>query len=136
MGAVEKILSDQDQFIEIRPGLFRCTIIMTIGFLALPIATFLIKGNPIPGEPEAHEWIMIDAGAPPQVEKLVENIKQVLKHPKDTIKYLGITHAHNDHTGATLEILDAFPGSKVIGHPEEKPFLCDGKPFKSCTGDT
>ncbi|KAF9436864.1 hypothetical protein BGZ76_002749 [Entomortierella beljakovae] len=107
MGVIERAIPDQDQYLEIRPGLFRCTKIMTIGFFALPIATFLIKGNLIPEEPEAHEWILIDAGAP-QAEDLLENIKQVLKHPKDTIKYLCITHGHADHTGATTTILENY----------------------------
>ncbi|KAF9171815.1 hypothetical protein BGX21_004882 [Mortierella sp. AD011] len=136
MGAQAKVVPDQDQYVEIRPGLFRCTTILTFGFVALPIATFLIKGNPIPGEPEAHEWLMVDAGAPPHTENIVKNVKEVLKHPKDTLKYVCITHAHLDHTGASIALLDQYPGCKVVAHPEEKPFLCDGKSFKSCAGDT
>ncbi|KAF8985421.1 hypothetical protein BGZ46_004279 [Entomortierella lignicola] len=136
MGANTKVVPDQDQYIEIRPGLFRCTTILTLGFISLPIATFLIKGNAIPGEPEAHEWLMVDAGVPHHTDDILNYVKVVLKHPKDTLKYICITHAHLDHTGASIALLDQYPGSKVVAHPEEKPFLCDGKSFKSCVGDT
>ncbi|KAF8933227.1 beta-lactamase-like protein [Dissophora ornata] len=136
MSPVAKIVPDQDEYIEIRPGVFRCTIILSMGFISLPIATFLIKGNPVPGETDAHEWLIVDAGAPFQADSILQNVKSVLKHPKDTLKYICITHSHLDHTGATLVLLEHYPGCKVVGHPEEKPFLCDGKSYKSCVGDT
>ena len=56
----------------------------------LPIATFLIQGNPIPEEPEAHEWIMVDAGAPPQTETILKNIRRRSRSPGQS----GITMAH------------------------------------------
>ncbi|KAG0368706.1 beta-lactamase-like protein [Gamsiella multidivaricata] len=136
MGAVVKVVPDQDEYLEIRPGLFRSTIILTAGPLGLPIATFLIKGNPVPDQPEAHEWLMVDAGAPPHADMIVQHVKAVLKHPKDSLKYICITHAHLDHIGASIALLDAYPGCMVVSHPEEKPFLCDGMSFKCCAGDT
>ncbi|KAG0315202.1 hypothetical protein BGZ99_007610 [Dissophora globulifera] len=136
MTAAQKIVPDQEEYVEVRPGLYRCTFILTMAFLALPIATFLIKGNPIADEPGAHEWIMIDAGAPPHADNIVETVKSVLKHPKDKLKYICITHAHLDHTGASMVLLEHYPECKVVSHPEEKPFLCDGKSFSSCAGDT
>ncbi|KAK3829747.1 MAG: beta-lactamase-like protein [Linnemannia gamsii] len=145
------ILSDQNKFLELRPGLFRSTFILSFGPIALPIATFLIRGNPIPNsntsastdddgknknDNQAYEWIMIDAGAPPHASEILCAIETVLSHPQDTLKYICITHAHFDHTGATLLILERYKECKVVGHYLEKPFLCEGKELKSCAGDT
>ncbi|KAF9143265.1 hypothetical protein BGX30_000948 [Mortierella sp. GBA39] len=131
-----KLLPDQNEFLELRPGLFRCTFVLTFGPVGLPIATFLIRGNPIPAtDNKAHEWIMIDAGAPPHAAQILTAVERVLSHPQDTLKYLCITHAHMDHTGATLLLLERYPTCKVIAHPEERPFLCEGKGYNSCSGD-
>ncbi|KAF9538044.1 hypothetical protein EC957_007278 [Mortierella hygrophila] len=131
-----KLLPDQNEFLELRPGLFRCTFVLTFGPVGLPIATFLIRGNPIPATDNmAHEWIMIDAGAPPHATQILAAVERVLSHPQDTLKYLCITHAHMDHTGATLLLLERYPTCTVIAHPEERPFLCDGKGYNSCNGD-
>lgn len=32
--------------------------------------------------------------------------------------------------------LEKYPESKVVVHVEEKPFVCDGRQLKSCSGDT
>lgn len=134
---VTKFLPDQNEFLELRAGLFRCTFVLTFGPVSLPIATFLIRGNPIPAtDNKAYEWIMIDAGAPPHAAQILTAVERVLSHPQDTLKYLCITHAHLDHTGASPLLLDRYPSCKVVGHPEEKPFLCEGKGYKSCAGDT
>lgn len=125
---------DLEKYLELRPGLFRCTFVFSLGPISLPVATFLIRGNPT--EDGGHEWLMVDAGLPPLAEKVVKSVEAVLSHPKDTLKYLCITHAHMDHTGAILALLDRYPECKVVCHPEEKPFLCEGKTFKACVGDT
>jgi len=128
------IVPDLEQYLELRPGLFRCTFVFSLGPLSLPVATFLIRGHPT--EEGGHEWLMVDAGLPPLADKIVKSVEAILSHPKDTLKYLCITHAHMDHTGAILALLDRYPECKVVSHLEEKPFLCDGKSFKSCVGDT
>jgi len=130
------VLSDLEQFIELRPGLFRCTVILQVGPLALPVATFLIRGNPISDTKDAHEWIMVDAGLPNRTSVVLSAMDKLLCQPGDTLKYLCITHAHLDHTGATMLLLEKYPSMKVISHIEEKPFLCEGKSFRSCVGDT
>ncbi|KAK3829807.1 MAG: beta-lactamase-like protein [Linnemannia elongata] len=124
-------LPDLDRFVEVRPGLYRCTIIWPVApGVAVPVSTFLVKGD-IP-----HDWVLIDSGAPMQVDTLLKAIDQVLTHEKDSIRYICITHAHIDHTGAAPALLEKYPGSKVVIHEDEKPFICDGKSFRSCTSDT
>ncbi|KAF9934603.1 hypothetical protein FBU30_001367 [Linnemannia zychae] len=124
-------LPDLERFVEVRPGLYRCTIIWRIARgIEVPVSTFLVKGD------RPHDWVLIDSGAPMQVESLLKAIDQVLTHEKDSIKYICITHAHLDHTGAAPALLEKYPGSMAVIHEDEKPFICDGKSFRSCTSDT
>ncbi|KAF9416530.1 hypothetical protein BGZ94_010197 [Podila epigama] len=129
-------LPDLERFVEVRPGLFRCTIVWPIGLIDVPVSTFLIRGGARDKTEQGYDWILIDSGAPMQVETLLKAIDAVLTHANDTLRYICITHAHIDHTGATLALLDKYPDSKVVMHVEEKPFLCDGRSFKTCRGDT
>ncbi|KAI9233490.1 hypothetical protein MVEG_03707 [Podila verticillata NRRL 6337] len=131
-------LPDLDRFVEVRPGLFRCTIIWPLGLgINIPVSTFLVRGDPLDKSADpAHDWLLVDSGAPMQVATLLKAIDAVLTHEKDTLRYICITHAHIDHTGAATALLEKYPGSKVVIHVEEMPFICEGKSFKTCAGDT
>ncbi|KAF9208966.1 hypothetical protein BGZ49_006938 [Haplosporangium sp. Z 27] len=130
-------LPDLNKFVEVRPGLFRCTIVWNIyPGVDCPVATFLVRGASKEGSDPSHDWILIDAAAPPQVDTLLKAIDAVLTHEKDTLRYICITHSHVDHTGATPALLEKYPGLKVVIHEEEKPFICDGASFRSCSSDT
>ncbi|KAG0328199.1 hypothetical protein BGZ99_005865 [Dissophora globulifera] len=131
-------LPDLERFVELRPGLFRCTIIWPVAIgVQVPVATFLIRGDSLDqGADPAHDWILIDSGAPMQVERLLAAIDAVLTHEKDTLRYVCITHGHIDHTGAVPALLEKYPQSKVVIHKEEKPYVCDGRSFRSVTSDT
>ncbi|KAF9161206.1 hypothetical protein DFQ27_003514 [Actinomortierella ambigua] len=124
-------LPDFERFAEVRPGLFRCTLIWPIGGLEIPVATFLVRSNTNP-----HDWVLIDAGAPVHIDKLMVALAQFLDHTNDTIKYIAVTHAHLDHTAAIPLLLGKYPECKVLFHAEEKPFMCHGHSFKTCSGDT
>ncbi|KAG0233460.1 hypothetical protein BGW42_007417 [Actinomortierella wolfii] len=123
-------LPDFERFAEVRPGLFRCTLIWPIGGLDIPVATFLVRGS------NEHDWVLVDAGAPVHADKLMAALESFLTHEKDTIKYIAITHAHIDHTAAIPLLLEKYPDSKVLFHVEEKPYLCHGHSLKSVAGDT
>lgn len=131
-------LPDLNRYVEVRPGLFRCTIIWPVApGVAVPVSTFLVKGNPVTSGPQpAHEWLLIDSGDPTQPEKLLKAISEVLTHEKDTIRYICITHGHLDHTGAAPALLEKYPEAKAVIHAEEKPFICEGKSFRTVTSDT
>ncbi|KAF9389131.1 hypothetical protein CPC16_006045 [Podila verticillata] len=124
---------DLDRFVEVRPGLFRCTIIWPLGLgINIPVSTFLVRGDPLDKSADpAHDWLLVDSGAPMQVATLLKAIDAVLTHEKDTLRYICITHAHIDHTGAATALLEKYPGSKVVIHVEEMPFICEGKSFKT-----
>ncbi|KAF9960366.1 hypothetical protein BGZ72_007171 [Mortierella alpina] len=131
-------LPDLDKFVEVRPGLWRCTMIWPIARgVQVPVATFLVRGDSLEkGSDPAHDWLLVDSGAPMQVDTLLRAIDQVLTHERDQLRYICITHAHIDHTGATPALLEKYPEAKVVVHEEEKPFICDGKSFRSCSSDT
>ncbi|KAG0368978.1 beta-lactamase-like protein [Gamsiella multidivaricata] len=131
-------LPDLNRFVEVRPGLFRCTIIWNINkFVDVPVATFLVRCDSLDqGTNPAHDWLLVDSGAPMQVETLLKAIAGVLTHEKDTLRYICITHAHIDHTGATPALLQKYPECKAVIHVEEKPFICEGKSLRSCSSDT
>ncbi|CAO3564038.1 unnamed protein product [Mortierella alpina] len=131
-------LPDLNKFVEVRPGLWRCTIIWQVSVgVQVPVATFLVRGDSLEqGSDPAHDWLLVDSGAPMQVDTLLKAMDQVLTHEKDQLRFICITHAHIDHTGATPALLEKYPEAKVVIHEEEKPFICDGKSFRSCTSDT
>ncbi|KAG0348407.1 hypothetical protein BG004_005248 [Podila humilis] len=131
-------LPDLKRFVEVRPGLFRCTIIWPLGLgINIPVSTFLVRGDALDTSASpAHDWLLVDSGAPMQVAALLKAIDGVLTQEGDRLRYICITHAHIDHTGAAKALLDKYPESKVVIHVEEKPFICDGRSFKACTGDT
>ncbi|KAF9173854.1 hypothetical protein BGX21_006068 [Mortierella sp. AD011] len=131
-------LPDLNKFVEVRPGLFRCTIIWRImPGVEVPVATFLVRGDSLEnGSDPAHDWLLIDSGAPAQVDTLLKAIDGLLTHEKDTLRYICITHAHVDHTGAAPALLEKYPGSRVVIHQEERPFICDGVSLRTCPSDT
>ncbi|KAG0242237.1 beta-lactamase-like protein [Mortierella sp. GBAus27b] len=131
-------LPDLNRFVEVRPGLYRCTIIWTISRgLDIPVSTFLVRGDSLEqGADPAHDWLLIDSGAPLQVEGLLNAIDGVLTHEKDSLRYVCITHAHLDHTAAAPALLEKYPGCKVVIHEEERPFICNGVSFRTVTSDT
>ncbi|KAF9909469.1 hypothetical protein BX616_011161 [Lobosporangium transversale] len=132
-------LPDFERFVEVRPGLFRCTIVWPIAIgVQVPVATFLIRGDPVePGSTDSsHDWLLIDSGAPMQAQTLLTAIERVLTHEKDKLRYICITHAHIDHTGAIPALLEKYPEAKVVIHKDEKPYICDGVSLRTCAGDT
>ncbi|KAF9438991.1 hypothetical protein BGZ76_001886 [Entomortierella beljakovae] len=131
-------LPDLNKFVEVRPGLFRCTIIWRIlPGIEVPVSTFLVRGDSVEKNSDpAHDWLLIDAGEPTTSDILLKAIDEVLTHEKDTLRFICITHCHIDHTGAIPTLLEKYPGSKVIIHEDEKPFICDGVSLRVCSGDT
>jgi metallo-beta-lactamase class B len=55
--------------------------------------------------------ILIDTAEDPYVDRILDNIKTVGFDPRD-IKYVLISHAHNDHVGGAARIQEAY-GPKV-----------------------
>lgn len=112
--------------------LFRCTVIcMFPPPLALPAATFLIRGNSIAGTKDIHGWLMVDAGLPSRsCPPLTHCVAQAIRSS---------TSASPTATSATRAprcwLLEKYPSSQSH-FAEEKPFLCEGKSFKSCVSDT
>ncbi|KAG0024520.1 hypothetical protein BGZ81_007661 [Podila clonocystis] len=118
----------------VRSGLYRCTTVWNIGggYVAqVPVSSFLVRHDINP-----HDWALIDTCEPDESLILMNAIDELLTHAQDRVRYICITHAHYDHTGGVHALMKKYPESKVVVHVEEKPFVCDGRQFKSCSGDT
>jgi glyoxylase-like metal-dependent hydrolase (beta-lactamase superfamily II) len=131
-------LPDLNRFVEVRPGLYRCTIIWPVSRgIDIPVSTFLVRGDSLEqGSDPAHDWLLVDSGAPMQIDGLLKAIDEVLTHEKDSLRYICITHGHLDHTAAAPALLEKYPECKVVIHEDEKPFICEGVSFRTVTSDT
>ncbi|ORX97466.1 Metallo-hydrolase/oxidoreductase [Basidiobolus meristosporus CBS 931.73] len=109
--------------------------ITQLPFVHVPVGSFLVRCVDPAGLP-THDWILVDSGEASQVPRLLKAIDGLLSHEEDRVRYVCLTHGHLDHTAATPAVLERFPGCQVVLHPEEIPFVCEGKPFGSCPGDT
>ncbi|KAF9315982.1 hypothetical protein BG003_002442 [Podila horticola] len=106
-------IGGNDQEIEkiypVRSGLYRCTTVWSIGsgYVAqVPVSAFLVRHDNNP-----YDWSLIDTCGPDESSILVNAIDELLTRTQDRIR-------------------------KVVVHVEEKPFVCDGRQLKSCSGDT
>ena len=68
--------------------------------------------------------IAIDTGYPDGAAKFIERFKG--KWPLSELKYLFLTHHHDDHAGFLAELLDATD-AKVVVHPLAVDLLAAGK---------
>lgn len=67
---------------------------------------------------------LIDAGPRSGAEALIDGLKE-LEVDRDKVSYILLTHVHIDHAGATGDLLDYLPNTKVIVHPKGAPHLSD-----------
>jgi glyoxylase-like metal-dependent hydrolase (beta-lactamase superfamily II) len=67
---------------------------------------------------------LIDASVPGQTDRILAQVKELGKEPKD-VKRLLLTHAHPDHVGSLPE-LKAATGAQLITHALERPVV-EGK---------
>jgi len=65
-------------------------------------------------------WIAIDTGYPGGETKFLQRLSKLCK--TDDLKYIFLTHAHDDHAGFLNELLREVP-AKVILHPAAVPTL-------------
>ena len=79
------------------------------------------------GNPEAGEFVLIDAGMPGSVEEIlsaVENRFQANVRPKAIL----LTHGHFDHVGAIVELVNHWE-VPVYAHEAEMPYLTGKKAY-------
>ncbi len=69
-------------------------------------------------------WIAIDTGYPGGEVKFLERLAKLCK-PED-LKYIFLTHAHDDHAGFLAALLEEVP-AKVVLHPAGVPVLEAGQ---------
>jgi glyoxylase-like metal-dependent hydrolase (beta-lactamase superfamily II) len=79
-----------------------------------------------PGQEE--EWVLIDAGTPKSAPKIIEKAKKRFgDHAKP--KAIILTHAHFDHIGAIMELIEEWDDVPVYAHTLELPYLTGKKNY-------
>ena len=60
-------------------------------------------------------WVMIDTGYENSYAFVVKKLRSLLIQP-DEIRYIFLTHAHDDHAGFLEEWMTKHPHTQVIAH--------------------
>ena len=60
-------------------------------------------------------WVMIDTGYENSCQKVLKRLNKLLIKP-DEVRYLFLTHAHDDHAGFLEEWMTKHPQTQVIAH--------------------
>ncbi|MEV9639763.1 MBL fold metallo-hydrolase [Mammaliicoccus sciuri] len=74
------------------------------------------------GKPDEGDWVLIDAGMPKSGKKIVEAaVARFGSHrpPKAII----MTHAHFDHVGGLIDVLEEWKDVPVYAHELEMPYI-------------
>ena len=75
---------------------------------------YLIKGS--------EKTALVDAVDPPKSRELMANLKAL---KVETIDYVVCNHAEQDHSGAIPDVLETYPGAKVVTNEKCKGLLKD-----------
>ncbi len=80
-------------------------------------------------------YVMVDTGYANQLKRVAKRLQRAGITLCD-IKYVFLTHAHDDHAGFLNELLNSFPHIKVIASEQAIPVLLKGQnPFTGgCSG--
>ena len=60
-------------------------------------------------------WVMVDTGYENSYASVVKNLRKLLIQP-EKIRYIFLTHAHDDHAGFLEEWMTRHPDTQVIAH--------------------
>ena len=71
-------------------------------------------------------WVMIDTGYENSYEAVLKKYQKLLIRPED-IRYLFLTHAHDDHAGFLEEWMSKHPHTQVIAHEKAIDGLRQGQ---------
>lgn len=74
----------------------------------------------------ADGWVMIDTGYANSYHSVICRLEQKGIKPSE-IRYVFLTHAHDDHAGFLNELMTDFPDIKVIAHEKAMSTLLRGQ---------
>lgn len=70
------------------------------------------------------EYAFIEAGTAPGVERLLA-LLEARKIPRESIRYVIITHVHLDHAGGAGALMAALPKATLVAHPRAARHVID-----------
>lgn len=76
--------------------------------------------------PVENGWVMIDTGYENSYVSVIKKLRNLLIQPEE-IRYLFLTHAHDDHAGFLEEWMTKHPNTQVIAHEKAIDGLCRGQ---------
>ena len=65
--------------------------------------------------PIENGWVMVDTGYENSYKQVLKKLRKLAIKPED-IRYIFLTHAHDDHAGFLKEWITKYPDTKVIAH--------------------
>ena len=65
--------------------------------------------------PVAHGWVMIDTGYEKNYQSVLNKLRRMQINP-EAIRYIFLTHAHDDHAGFLEEWMTKHPSTQVVAH--------------------
>ena len=71
-------------------------------------------------------WVMVDTGYENSYQKVLKRLNKLLIKPEE-VRYLFLTHAHDDHAGFLNELLGKNNDLKVIMSDKSMPILKKGQ---------
>jgi len=77
------------------------------------LGTYLVKGE---------ESMLIDPGPSAQVPSTITFLSEL---GINTLRYIGLTHIHLDHSGGSWKMLETFPEAEIFAHPKAVEHLID-----------
>ena len=71
-------------------------------------------------------WVMIDTGYENSYASVLKKLQKLWINPKE-VRYLFLTHAHDDHAGFLEEWMTKYPNTQVIAHEKSIEGLRKGQ---------